>query len=254
MKPGLQSGMIRLSIITINFNNRDGLALTLGSIAAQSYRDFECIVVDGGSGDGSLEVIHQHQCLLSRCVSEADSGRYHAMNKGLELARGEFCLFLNSGDFLEGPQILSRVFGETYSEDILYGDLLFQSKDGRRALGSLPDSLSLPYLYFQKVWHPATFIRTDLLRRLGGYQERYQIAADYDFFFHAIAIEKVKCRRLPFPISVYDTHGISSQPASAVQVQAERAAIHHAYLSPADIQFLNGMRPSTVQKLRHEGG
>lgn len=98
-----------LSIVTINLNDRDGLARTLASVASQSFADRELIVVDGGSTDGSVELIRASGALVSDWLSERDRGVYDAQNKGLARARGTFVLFLNSGDSLAAPDALERL-------------------------------------------------------------------------------------------------------------------------------------------------
>lgn len=114
---------MKLSIITVNLNQADGLAKTLDSVREQSFRDFEHIVVDGGSTDGSLEVIRARADGLAFWASEPDAGIYAAMNKGLRRAQGEYVYLLNSGDRLYSPDTLERVFAhEERGEDLLYGN------------------------------------------------------------------------------------------------------------------------------------
>ena len=98
-----------LSIITINYNDKEGLARTMNSVLSQTYTDFEYIVIDGGSNDGSKTIIEQHQDQLGYWVSEPDSGIYNAMNKGIAKANGEYILFLNSGDVLIDDTIIKYV-------------------------------------------------------------------------------------------------------------------------------------------------
>ena len=101
---------MKLSIITINLNHAAGLDQTLRSVLEQGYRDFELIVIDGASTDGSAEVIRRHSARINHLVSEPDSGIYNAMNKGLRLATGEFVHFLNSRDRLLSPDVLAAIF------------------------------------------------------------------------------------------------------------------------------------------------
>ena len=89
---------MKLSVITINFNNRDGLRKTIESVVNQTYNDFEYIIIDGGSTDGSVDVIKEYADRIDYWVSEPDKGIYNAMNKGIDVAKGEYCIFMNSGD------------------------------------------------------------------------------------------------------------------------------------------------------------
>ncbi|MEG1573526.1 MAG: glycosyltransferase family 2 protein, partial [Bacteroidales bacterium] len=122
--------MSKLSIITINLNDAAGIEKTLKSIwEKQSFRDFEHIVIDGGSKDGSVEVIKKYEKNLAYWISEPDKGIYNAMNKGIAKATGEYLLFINGGDWL-ADDVLAEVFAIPFEEDIVYGDFTYVSEDG----------------------------------------------------------------------------------------------------------------------------
>ena len=116
---------MKLSIITINYNNAIGLKKTIESLIEQSYQEYEYIVIDGGSDDGSKEVIWESLRYVSSWCSEKDTGVYNAMNKGIMRATGEYLLFLNSGDYLYDSTVLEDVTSTLSGEDIIYGDLLY---------------------------------------------------------------------------------------------------------------------------------
>ena len=121
---------MKLSIITVNLNNRDGLQKTIDSVICQTFRDFEWIVIDGGSTDGSKELIEQYADHFAYWVSEPDKGIYNAMNKGIKVAKGEYLQFLNSGDSLWNETTLQGVvpfFSGT--TDIFYGDVAIMKED-----------------------------------------------------------------------------------------------------------------------------
>lgn len=124
--------MVKLSIITINYNNRDGLLKTLNSVKNQSFTDFEWIIIDGGSTDGSLDVIKENKSLIAYWVSEQDKGVYDAMNKGILHANGIWLNFMNSGDTFERDNTLKDVFSEDIPEtaQFLYSDTISKMKDG----------------------------------------------------------------------------------------------------------------------------
>ena len=111
----------KLSIITINLNNAAGLRKTIESVVNQTFTDYEYLIIDGGSTDGSVEVIKEFADKITYWVSEPDKGIYNAMNKGILKARGEYLQFLNSGDWLVDNEVLFRVFSLNHFEDILYG-------------------------------------------------------------------------------------------------------------------------------------
>ena len=116
--------MPKLSIITINLNNAEGLRKTIPSVISQTYCDFEYIVIDGGSTDGSVDVIKKYADKLSYWVSEPDAGIYNAMNKGIRKAGGEYCQFLNSGDWLVAPDVTERMAKDMPDCAICYGNMI----------------------------------------------------------------------------------------------------------------------------------
>jgi len=227
------------SIITINYNNCTGLKQTMESVLSQTCQDYEYLVIDGGSTDGSLELIESEKAKLAHWVSEKDNGIYAAMNKGIAAASGIYCLFLNSGDRLSDRGVLQRVATQNPPENILYGELIFDYGNGKTRHAGIPDKITLPYLFSDNIWHPSTFIQRSLFDSLGRYKEEYRIAADYDFFFNAFILKKVTSRRLPFVVSIHLADGVSSQPENRAVVEAERNRIHLAYLSPDVIDSLS---------------
>src|SRR4051812_11860469 len=112
----------KISIITINYNDKEGLRSTIDSVITQSFRDFEFLVIDGNSSDGGKEVLEEYKSHIDYCVSEPDTGVYNAMNKGIRAATGDYLLFLNSGDVLYNNDILARVDMEIRNDfGIYYG-------------------------------------------------------------------------------------------------------------------------------------
>ena len=113
----------KISVITISYNNKEGLEKSLKSVTSQDYKDFEYIVIDGGSNDGSKEILEKYSDKINYWVSEPDKGIYNAMNKGIEVANGEYLLFINSGDELFSSGILTEVVPELNGADIIAGNL-----------------------------------------------------------------------------------------------------------------------------------
>jgi glycosyltransferase involved in cell wall biosynthesis len=198
--------MPKLSIITINYNNCMGLQKTMQSVFEQTYTDYEYIIIDGGSVDGSPEYIKQHTDKLSYWTSEKDKGIYNAMNKGIRQAKGKYCLFLNSGDQLINNNILSEVFADFTNEDIVYGNIEISNKTV-----VIPDKLTFMYFYINSLAHPAAFIKRDLFNKYGGYNEENKIVSDWEFFIVSLAKYNCSYRKIDMVISHFDTGGISSQ-------------------------------------------
>lgn len=198
-----------LSIITINYNNKDGLLRTINSVVGQTFNDYEWIVVDGGSNDGSKEVLEQFANHFSWWVSEPDKGIYNAMNKGIEHASGDWLLFLNSGDWLFDNGVLSRVFNTQYDADILYGDVMYHWPDARgKQLEQKPETLSLYYLYSDTLCHQSTFYSRSIFDN-HKYNEGLHICSDWALYIQLL-IENYRFTHLPFCISNFAQDGIST--------------------------------------------
>ena len=216
---------MKLSIITVNRNNADGLERTLRSTlkAQPGFNDYEQIVIDGASSDGSVSVLDgfRGHPRLSKAVSEPDGGIYEAMNKGARMASGDWLLFLNSGDLLV-ENVLARVFSLPFDAEIAYGDL-FVGQSPEAPIRTYPDAEEITPAYFLHSYlpHPASFISAALFRTIGGYDERFRIAADTDFFLSAVR-EGARLFHLPFPVARYDTGGVSNSPRQKVLQNRER--------------------------------
>ena len=116
---------MQLSIITINYNNGDGLQRTIESVIKQNFKSYEYIVIDGGSTDKSIDVIKRNKNHINYWISEPDTGIYNAMNKGIRKATGEYLIMINSGDVLVNEDVLDTVFKKNNNSDIIYGDVLW---------------------------------------------------------------------------------------------------------------------------------
>jgi glycosyltransferase involved in cell wall biosynthesis len=239
---------MKLSIITINLNNCKGLAETVNSISIQTFSDFEYIIIDGGSSDGSMEVIKDNQHRIKKWISEKDHGIYHAMNKGIRMAEGDHLLFLNSGDSLASPDILEKIFSTPVTADILYGNMII-NENGEQRHGQMPHHLSRRHMVRDTLWHPVSFIRRKLFIDNGMYDESLKIAGDYDFFLRSIFIDNVTTRHIDETISVFHTDGISSAPANRAQLLKERYDIQLRYFTAREIERL--LHISIFEKINH---
>lgn len=210
---------MKLSIITINWNNREGLEKTLRSVANQTCQDFEYIVVDGGSTDGSAELLSNPEFRITKWVSEKDSGIYNAMNKGVRMATGEYLLFLNSGDNLHDDKVIAEIFPSLHDDDLITGKMLYSGK-GRYFQAEAP--LTLLYFYQSSLPHDATFIRRCLLLET-PYDESLRIVSDWKFFVQTIVMQGRSCRIVDNVISEFDTHGISATNRDLCQQERDKA-------------------------------
>ena len=196
------------SIITINYNNKAGLQRTIDSVVNQSYHEFEYIIIDGGSTDGSAETISKYEKSIDYWISEHDDGIYNAMNKGVAQAHGKYCLFMNSGDCFYDNNVLERVARLNCNEDILVGKVVTMETKHQIFLPPLRE-ISLYYLYSENIPHQGTFIKTELLRRY-PYDETLQIVSDWKFFVQTIIIDNCSFKYIDEFVSQFDMEGIST--------------------------------------------
>lgn len=204
---------MKLSIITINLNNLEGLQKTVNTVLQQTFTDYEFIVVDGGSTDGSVEFIKENEDKLSYWISEPDKGVYNAMNKGILRSQGEYCYFLNSGDLLANENVLQSIFDTDSHESFICGNFITDKKGERERFTLYKDRdwvFSLYDIFSGFLAHQAFFINRKMFDKYGIYDERLRIMSDWKLFFIAIGINGEKVVYKDVDISIYDMDGISS--------------------------------------------
>ena len=231
---------MKLSIVTINYNNVEGLKRTLASVAEQSYRDIEHIIIDGGSTDGSVEIIKEYVSAnpnkdpffkhTIKWASEKDSGVYNGMNKGLRKATGEYIEILNSGDLLAAPDVTERMVKELEKNEypsILYGNML-KSYDGKKIVcdtcgGGMYTPDSFLYFYSGTLNHDCAYIRRDLFDKYGLYNEDMKICSDWEWYVKAIAFGREKALYTNIDVTIFDMNGVSeSHGKNAELIKKER--------------------------------
>ena len=207
---------MRLSIITINRNNADGLEKTMQSVASQTFREFEYIVIDGASTDGSVEVIKRLESQFAhlRWVSEPDKGIYNAMNKGIRMATGEYIQILNSADCLAANDVTEHMLvaleGAGYPS-ILYGNMIKCYSDGRKVVDKCfaGQEITMLGMYTGTLNHDPAYIRRDLFEKYGYYDENLKIVSDWKWYMHAIILGGEKPRYVDIDVTLFDMTGIS---------------------------------------------
>ena len=205
----------KLSIITINYNNRNGLRKTIESVVSQTFSDFEYVVIDGGSTDGSVEVIKEYADKIDYWVSERDKGIYNAMNKGAFAAHGEYLLFLNSGDALYEKDVLQKVFESRPEADVVCGNIV----NDRGGSMEAPEEVTMEFFLLGCLPHPSSFIKRFLFD-IHPYDERFKIAGDWEFFMYHLIARDVTYQHTNVNVTLFDTTGISCS-TSADQHDAE---------------------------------
>ena len=232
---------MKLSIITINYNNAAGLKKTLDSVAAQTYTDFEHIIVDGASTDGSVdEIIAYSQSPIANrhkitWISEPDTGIYNAMNKGIRMASGEYILMLNSGDYLVKNNVIQRVIPELHTDGVIQGGMsLYQMKEECLDYVNGLTDMSFYDVLKGDFLHQADFVRKDVYEQYGYYDESFRIAGDTVFFINVLGFHDVTFRYIQIPISFFEGGGAGSgkdEKWKAIQIH-EMKRIEDEILGP----------------------
>ena len=249
---------MKLSIITINYNNASGLRKTLASVAAQTYQNIEHIIIDGGSTDGSVDVICDYESANRSSIhpltivwsSKKDKGIYNGMNIGIQRAIGDYIQILNSGDILAAPDVTERMMAalstlniqhstENGSPAILYGNML-KSYDGKKIINrdTCGNGMYTPesFLYFYKgtLNHDCAYIRRDLFEKYGLYNEEMKICSDWEWYVKAIALGGEKAIYTDIDVTIFDMNGVSESHGKNTEViQKERREYLEKILPPS---------------------
>ena len=228
---------IKVSVITVNLNDAHGLERTLASVAAQTEKNgWEQIVIDGGSEDGSQEVMAKYKRYLAYAVSEPDGGIYQGMNKGVAAARGEYCIFMNAGDTFASPTILHETLPLITGEaDYYVGNMMRVGR--KKRLVESPREITAAYLVQWSLPHQAMFIRTSLLRQR-PYQEQYRIVADWEQQVWELVLHDASYQHIDAIIADFDVNGVSNTQQE--KSTKERLQIRDAYFSHCMLDSLEG--------------
>ena len=213
------------SIVTICLNEAETLRATCDSIVLQPAELFEWIVIDGGSTDGTLDILATYRDHMDTLVSEPDAGSYNAMNKGVARARGEYLVFMNGGDrFVDGGALRSAASALT--ADVVVGDVMLG--DGGDTM-RYPDRLPPGFLLKRMLPHQASFIRRKTFLHCGGYDESYRIAGDFELFVRLFQNCNASYGHVPAVIAVFASGGISQSPAHRARRKRENHCIRWRY-------------------------
>ncbi len=202
--------MPKLSIITINYNNAEGLRKTIESVVSQTYTDYEYIVIDGGSTDGSVDVIQEYKDKITYWVSEPDTGIYNAMNKGILKATGEYCQFINSGDYLVSYDVTERMLQDMPDCSILYGNML-KNLNGKIFCNEpfRGRKITLLDMFTGTLNHSSAYIKRNLFEKYGLYDESLRIVSDWKFYLITIGLNGETVAYKDINVTLFDMNGLS---------------------------------------------
>ena len=202
---------MKYSIITVNYNNKEGLRRTIESVAGQTFRDFEFIVIDGGSTDGSADVLREYDDKIDYWVSEKDGGIYNAMNKGIARATGEYLNFMNSGDCFYAADVLDTVAAYRSDSDFIVGrDYHYDEKSGQGHASIQPPRLSMAHFFVATLDHQSSFIRRELFDG-SPYDEGHRLVSDWIFFTEKIVRDGRQVLFIPDIVCRREEGGLSEQ-------------------------------------------
>jgi glycosyltransferase involved in cell wall biosynthesis len=221
---------MKFTVITVCWNSERTLPEAMQSLSAQYYKDYEWIVIDGASTDNTVRIAKSFSAAPLLLVSEPDSGIYNAMNKAVARARGDYLFFLNSDDSFSDFNVLRDVatYTDTYpSTDLLYGDVIYRypGKRVRRTFAHIDAHT----LLFEDLCHQAVFAKKELFERIGGFDERFSINADYDWLIQVFQ-SGASCKRIPRTIAIFNVGGAHTRNLS--HLARERREVRLQYISP----------------------
>ena len=202
---------MKYSIITVNYNNKEGLRKTIESVIHQTFRDFEYIIIDGGSNDGSAEVLKEYDKDIDYWVSEPDNGIYNAMNKGISQAHGDYLNFMNSGDSFYSPNILEKVSLYQTNADFIVGKDFHYNEEKQQGHASIqPPRTTMMHFFISTLDHQSSFIRRSLFDG-APYREDYQLVSDWIFYIEKIVKGGKQVQFIPDIVCRREEGGLSEQ-------------------------------------------
>lgn len=226
---------MKVSIITVCFNSAKTIAQTIESVIGQTYQNVEYIIIDGGSSDGTLDIIQQYESHLSQWGSEPDRGIYDAMNKGIAKATGDIIGIINSDDWCD-TQAIERVVACFLEQkvDIVHGKMTYVTQHDRvqcmHGTGSLDDRIFKGMICH----HPTVFVKKELYEKYGAFDTVYRIAADYDLMLRFYG-RQCSMAYLPYNLAYFRLGGFSAQKMWRCRIETKQAAWRHLNLCSADI-------------------
>lgn len=213
---------MKFSIITVNRNNCTGLQKTIDSVIAQTHKDFEWIIIDGASTDGSKVLIEKYATNINYWVSEPDNGIFDAMNKGIQVSHGEYLLFLNSGDSLSDKYVVHQVLPFLNGKDFYVGR---EQRDDYNYIWdqkiSTNKDICLNLISFF-IPHQSTFIHRSVFENYGLYRTDLQYSSDWYLFYKALILGNATISRMPILISIFEGGGISYMEKRQAEKEQEQ--------------------------------
>lgn len=199
-----------ISIITVAYNNKFGLEETIKNVINQSFKNFEFIIIDGGSNDGSKELLESYSSKIDFWISEPDKGIYNAMNKGIAKATGKYLIFMNSGDRFSSSEVLEKIAPQFGDEDLIYGNAYYELEDRKKYEYRIPSKITIGSLLKEPICHQSAFFKKELFTNFGMYDEANKIASDWTFMMDLFIHHNISQKYINEFISIFEKTGISN--------------------------------------------
>lgn len=224
-----------ISIITVVLNDEKHIEPTILSVIHQSYINIEYIVIDGGSSDATIDIVKKHENKISHWVSEPDMGIYNAMNKGIQKSKGEWLIFMNSGDVFNNNNVLQQIFSNfiTTSTHLIYGNTIV--KDDKTTIKP-SQIIDKNFFFFNTICHQSIFFKRVAFEMIGFYDLKYKIISDREFLMHAI-IKKLNFTYIDLDVCIWASEGFTSKNLS--RYHNEETDMRNSYFNFLEILLLH---------------
>lgn len=223
---------MKFSIITVCKNSEKTIENAILSVINQTYKNFEYIIIDGLSTDNTLNILEKYSNNISQVTSEADSGLYDAMNKGIRQASGDYLFFLNSDDEFFNNNILQIVADNAEnSPELLYGDLVVSNKQTGSISLQKHNKLNKIYLLKNTPCQPATFYKREVFGKYGFFDTNYKIVSDHEWFLRVFLKNQITSEYLGFPVNVFNIGGLSTDKKREEKLISERNEMLNKYFT-----------------------
>ncbi len=235
---------MKFSIITVCKDSHGTVENTILSVLGQSYNNYEYIIIDGASKDSTLDIINKYRDKITKIISEPDKGLYDAMNKGIKNSCGDYFFFLNSDDRFLDENVLQKVIrkAENNKKELLYGDQVFINSDSKEVSIRKHNKLNKVYLIKNTPCQPATFYRNDVFDKYGDFDINFKIVSDHEWFLRAFLKHNISCYYLNFPVTEFNSGGLSTSIKREKELNSERERMFRKYFSDSErkrLEFLS---------------
>ena len=213
---------MKFSIITVSLNSLDTIEDCIKSVVNQSYKNIEYIIIDGGSTDGTLDIIRKYASKISFWITEKDNGIYDAMNKGIELTTGDVVGFLNSDDMFYDSRVVERIVNAFEKDiDCIYGNLIYISRSNIKKITRRWISNEFKEGLFEKSWtpaHPTFYCRKKVYDRYGAYRLDFNIASDVELMYRFLQKYRLRSKFINYYIVKMRNAGVSNRGLKSIVI------------------------------------